>query len=641
VETAVLSAKAVNETHLQYDHIYSTQTSQNSSPTLDVGQAFVSGGSGYSAPGHPSSYNLQNYFEFQNYTSVTWGAHVTKFGVRTRSTWIDSVALSNFNGAYSFLGTTINGNNVSSIQQYLTTIQMLQAGNSPTAILNAGYGPSKYTVNVGNPYIYLRQWDYGPFVQDDWKARPNLTLSFGLRWEDQTNIHDYGDFAPRFGFAWSPDSKGTTGRAKTVIRGGWGMFYDRFAITNVERAYQYLHGDIQTYTLDSPTDYDASFSTQIPLSVLTANGTSASASQRYQIDSNLQAPRIMQTAIGVDRQLFGRTTLSFNFMNSRGTHELRTVDINAPYVAANQVAPRIVYGNSNVAGNRPFGNDAGDIYDYQSDGIFKQTQFMLSINSTIGKWATIFGRYSYGLAHSDTDGLGTFPADPYDFAADWGRSSLDVAQNVFLGGSVTGPWGLRFSPFLVAHTGAPFNITAGTDLYLQGLQNPTARPAVNLNAGTFQYYYGVPNGTNDLLTTGNTVQAQYMIERNAGTGPGFLGLNLRVSKTWGFGTTKFAGHVGGSRAGGGGGPGGGGHGGGGFGGGPRGGGPGGESTSHRYNVTVSLNARNILNHENLSTPVGSITSPYFLESTGISGGFGAEATASNQRRMDIQLRFAF
>jgi hypothetical protein len=68
---------------------------------------------------------------------------------------------------------------------------------------------------------------------------------------------------------------------------------------------------------------------------------------------------------------------------------------------------------------------------------------------------------------------------------------------------------------------------------------------------------------------------------------------------------------------------------------------GGESTEHRYNLTVSANARNILNHENLSTPVGALTSPYFLESTGIAGGFGPEATASNQRRIDLQLRFAF
>lgn len=130
-----------------------------------------------------------------------------------------------------------------------------------------------------------------------------------------------------------------------------------------------------------------------------------------------------------------------------------------------------------------------------------------------------------------------------------------------------------------------------------------------------------------------------MIPRNAGTGPGFIGLNVRVSKTWGFGTTKFEGPSGGARANtGGGGPRGGGFGG--FGaGGPRG--FGGSENEHRYNLTLSVNARNILNHENLNTPNGSLTSPYFLESTNITGGYGAEATSSEQRRIDLQLRFTF
>jgi hypothetical protein len=236
--------------------------------------------------------------------------------------------------------------------------------------------------------------------------------------------------------------------------------------------------------------------------------------------------------------------------------------------------------------------------------------------------------------------LTTFPADPYDFAADWGRSVLDIENNLFIGGSVTTKWGLRFSPFMVAHSGTPFNVTTGTDLFLQGSTNPSARPeVVNPGSGQISYYYGVPaNGPglqNDpYLNLTPLVPApgtSDMIERNAGTGPGFLGLNLRVSKTWGFGTTKFSGPSGGARAGGGGGFGG--RGGGGFG--------RGETTEHRYNLTLSVNARNILNHENLSTPIGAATSPYFLESTGITGGYGAEQTASNQRRIDLQLRFAF
>jgi hypothetical protein len=66
-----------------------------------------------------------------------------------------------------------------------------------------------------------------------------------------------------------------------------------------------------------------------------------------------------------------------------------------------------------------------------------------------------------------------------------------------------------------------------------------------------------------------------------------------------------------------------------------------ESGSHRYNLTLSVMARNVLNHENLNAPIGVLTSPSFLESTGITGGFGPESVASNQRRIDLQLRFSF
>ncbi|MGA8597565.1 MAG: hypothetical protein WB676_22850, partial [Bryobacteraceae bacterium] len=72
-----------------------------------------------------------------------------------------------------------------------------------------------------------------------------------------------------------------------------------------------------------------------------------------------------------------------------------------------------------------------------------------------------------------------------------------------------------------------------------------------------------------------------------------------------------------------------------------GGGPPGEASEHRYNLTLSVSARNALNHENLNTPNGAVTSPFFLQSTGITGGFGPEQTASNQRRIELQLRFSF
>ncbi len=660
VETSVLNAKAVNETHFIFDDERSGETSQSTAPGLNVSQSFVSGGSGYSAPGFPSSNDLEHYYELQNYTSITWGPHTTKFGVRVRATTDDNTTPKNFNGVYSFLGSpkatvfalvgsqltpTNQTASITSIQQYLTTERLLAQGMSIQDISGYNYGPSKYTVNAGNPYIGVNQEDFGPFVQDDWRVKPNLTLSLGLRWEYQTNISDHTDWAPRFGFAWSPSSKSGTGRPKTVVRGGWGIFYDRLTISNVENALRYGGNGYQTYTLNSGAlgfTYNSEFNTQIPLANLQAVTGSA---QRYQIDSHMQAPRLMQTAIGLERQVLAHTTLNVNFLNSRGNHEFRTVDLNAPAATPGQLPPN-ASGNANPA--RPY-QGLGDIYNYESSGTFKQTQVIVGVNSQLGRTVTLFSRYSYNDAHSDTDGIGTLPADPYNFRADWGRSNLDTAHSLFLGGSIAAKWGLRFSPFIVAHSGTPFNITTGTDLYLQGSATPTARPQI---LDPSLSYYGVPGfpGLNKTYLSNAVYNAvplvpvpgtTDMISRNAGTGPGFLGLNLRVSKTWGFGTTKFSGPSGGSRGGGGGG-GGHGHGGpGGFGGGPGGGFGGGESSEHRYNLTVSVNARNIINHENLNTPNGSITSPYFLYSTGITGGFGAEATASNQRRIDLQLRFSF
>jgi hypothetical protein len=127
------------------------------------------------------------------------------------------------------------------------------------------------------------------------------------------------------------------------------------------------------------------------------------------------------------------------------------------------------------------------------------------------------------------------------------------------------------------------------------------------------------------------------------TGPGRFTLNVRFSKTFGFGAKKEA--AGGPGGPGGGmfgrGPGGGGpRGGGGGGGGDRGGGMfGGAPSNYRYNLTFSVNARNIFNNVNVSNPVGNLSSPIFGESNGLAGGPFSSSTAN--RRIDLQVSFNF
>ena len=124
---------------------------------------------------------------------------------------------------------------LTSLQQYQRNLTLQQAGFTAAQIQALGGGPSRFTIQAGIPYISMIRYDAAPFVQDDWRVQPNLTVSLGLRYEVQNLNDDHRDWAPRVGFAWAP-GKGKNGRGKTVIRGGAGIFYDRVGLSPFEQA---------------------------------------------------------------------------------------------------------------------------------------------------------------------------------------------------------------------------------------------------------------------------------------------------------------------------------------------------------------------------------------------------------------------
>jgi hypothetical protein len=207
---------------------------------------------------------------------------------------------------------------------------------------------------------------------------------------------------------------------------------------------------------------------------------------------------------------------------------------------------------------------------------------------------------------------------------------------MFIVSTISAPFKIQLAPFFTAQTGAPFDITTGGFYYYDGLPDGifNARPVLasgpgpNIISTPYGYLNSCPQGC----------PGEPLVPRNLGNGPGQISLNLRLSRTWGFGTTKFAGSSGGAHAN----TGGGGRGGGGFGGMGGGRNPFATGTTeHRYNLTLSISARNILNHVNYATPQGSMGSTEFLQSTAIAGGFGAEQNPTDNRRIDVQLRFQF
>ena len=83
--------------------------------------------------------------------------------------------------------------------------------------------PTQFTQRIGDPLVEYPQYQFGWYVQDDFRVRKNLTLSFGVRHEVQNHAGQL-NVAPRFGFVWSPKKDGSI-----TFRGGAGIFYDWFA----------------------------------------------------------------------------------------------------------------------------------------------------------------------------------------------------------------------------------------------------------------------------------------------------------------------------------------------------------------------------------------------------------------------------
>jgi len=265
-----------------------------------------------------------------------------------------------------------------------------------------------------------------------------------------------------------------------------------------------------------------------------------------------------------------------------------------------------------------------------------------NFNLRMGAKLMLFGFYTLGYAHSNTGGVSSFVMNPYDIAEDYGRAAFDVRHRVFVGGTWTLPRGFAISPFVVANTGAPFNITLGQNVYGTGIFN--ARPTFAAPGASGSNIVVTRWGTFDTSTAPSP--GETIIPPNYGAGPGQFTTNLRLSKTFGFGkkpesTSSSSGPGGGRGMGGGRGGYGGGLGGRGLSGG--GGGVGGlfgpPSTNTRYSLTFSANARNVFNNVNLATPIGVVGSPLFGRSNGLIGGFFSSPAAN--RRIDFQVMFNF
>jgi hypothetical protein len=671
-ETAVLNAMTINETRFQFSHNRSESLGDSTKPVLNVSGSFVGGGQ---QVGHSST--TSNRWELQNFTQIQHGNHTIKFGGRIRDVSINDINAFNFGGQWVFTGGTTG---LTSLQRYQRTLQLMGQGLTPAQIRTLGGGAAQFSINTGSPLASVSQFDIEPYVQDDWRYRPNLTFSFGVRYEIQSNAGSKLDFAPRFALAWSPGAAAATKPPKTVIRAGGGIFYNRFSESQTLNANRYNGVTEKLYSITEPfraiaptlaeqadpavaavynllNSFGCADGTATPdcaTTVPSVLNVPATQQTIYRILPQIQIPTIYVVGGQIERQLPHNFTVSVGTYAVRILHMIRTRDINAPIPGS--------ITTINPSGVRPTPGQ-GEIYQIEATGKYHQEQMFIGFNSRLNPQFSVQGSYSLSKSTGDADG--GFPRDSYDLTGEFGRTLGDVRHQLSVFGTYNSKlWKLVFNPFIVASSGRPFNITTGVDSNLdRAFSDRPSFAAAGVNCSS-PFIKCTRFGNFNLLPTAG----EQIIPRNFGQGPGSFSLNLRVSRTFGFGDVHKAVAASGqsgqktASAGGdkrgpggpgsrgptivGGGGGGEGHGPGGGGGGMMGmGGPGGGggSSEKKYTLNVGLFFQNLLNNVNLAAPIGNLSSSLFGQSQSVAGSFGGFGGGGNSgnRKISLSLRFNF
>jgi carboxypeptidase family protein len=592
--TYVVSPRAVNELRAQYTKYVTTFAAGDLTPTVSVLDSFVGGGAALG----PSRMQ-QNRFEILNYTSFSMPAHVLRFGARVRATLLSDTSSQNFNGNFIFAGglaPRLDAHNeivrnasgqpdqitINSLERYRRTLFFSRQGLSDSVIRELGGGASQFLLSGGNPAASLTQADVGLFVEDTWRVRSNLTVGLGLRYEAQNHLGDWTDFAPRLSLAWALPG-GSAKKRKVVLRLGSGIFYDRFTENLV----------LQTMRFNGITQHqilikDPNFFPKAP-ALSTVDSLEPIETLR-QADAHLRAPRIIESAAGIEFQLPGKSVVSLTYRTTRGIHLLRSRNTTAPLSPALSSTPAMEPA-------RPAGNV--NTYAYESAGILNQNQFLAKIESHFSQDFSMFAQYTYGQAFDNTNGPGSFPANQYDLSAEYGRSTTDVRHRFFLSGTAKVPFGLQVSPFIIVRSGLPFNITTGRDANGDSLF--TDRPAIAINLskpGVVVTRFGAFDP--------NPVPGQPIVPRNFGSGSPYFTVSLRVSREFSLGRLRVP-----SRA------------------------------ERPYKLRLSISARNLFNTLNPGLPIGNLTSPFFGLSNSIASSSGPDRQAGNNRSFDFQALFTF
>ena len=591
-ETYVMNPTTATETRFAFSRNANYRYGNTTDPSIQVSGSFNGGGAQVG-----DAYNLNRQFEFQSNTSKLKGPHTIKFGIRVRHVGIDDNSPANFGGTFSFFGVSnapvLDANNqpvpgqtaqINSLEQYRRTLYFTGLGYSGAQIQALGGGASQFSISGGKPFAGVGQADFEPYVLDDWRLRPNFTLSLGLRYEAQTNIAHFNDFGPRIAIAWSPHAK-TGSQPKTVFRAGVGRFFNRVPPFFSLNAEHFNGVNQQQYVVMNPT-----FFPNIPsLGSLQAQRQPLTT---WRLDASERSMDLSVFAATIERQLAKGTTISGNYLHILFHHTSMNLNLNTPL-------PGTFIPGQPFSGVRPYGDAAGNLFTYEPEGDFVENVAWITVNTKLSQKVSLGINYQYLSARGNTSDT-PWPTDPYNLKQDYGRISWARPQNFNLYGTLTAPLKVQFNPVLVMGAGAPYDLTTGADLYGTTIAN--ARPAFATDLSRPSVVKTRFGAFDTSPTAGQTI-----VPRNYLTATGMWNINMRVGRTFQLGKLKPV---------------------------PNGAKGNGD---RRYNINFNVEVNNIFNHLNQGGWVGNLASPLFGQSTSIY----LFRDTSNNRRVQFGTQFNF
>ena len=424
-----LSAVLLNQLSLVGEHDFNRHANVVEAPRVSVSGDFT-GGSAQS-----DSFGTECNLRISDMVTWTRGRHLVKSGIGIphmgRRAYDDNT---NSLGTYTFGPTLASDGSVlhSALDNYSNNL------------------PSGFSQNTGDVHFVYHQQEMGAFIQDQFKMNSRFSITPGIRydWQNFLATRLLG-FAPRVSFAWVLDES-----SKTVVRGGGGIYYDRFGSGPLLDLVRYENARRRAVQISlNPANLPPTGC--VPITNCTA--ITDQPPNLAQLAPHAALPYQMQYGLSIERQLGQKATGVISVYSSRGIHEFRSVDVNAP-------TPETDYTT------RP--NPAfGLIRQMQPAGFFEGNAMDISYRGRLNKYFTGFGRYTWSHYESNTGGIGWFPQNQHAPNDEWSNASFDRRHRLGMYAMFHPESVFNLSAGIFANTGRPWTVLTGTDAYGDSLFN--------------------------------------------------------------------------------------------------------------------------------------------------------------------------